>query len=285
MEEDTMHYPWAVSTLPDYTLEELAQINLRIHLAARTLTPPARTLALFSSPAVNEIFDTACSLINVADRCAAKRQTPSSRSHHGYRGATAHGCVSDTDPMTTRSSPLASTVWSAIDTALDSSALLMFHASYQAVLGVFEELSASLLCCLAQPQQRTPPQTPPGAPFSPPCSTHVAAMPNVMNQLLSELERAISSLSWNTDSSQRREHKAMLIMPDGFCQGLPSGSPTGEVKGYYESLYMQGGGHRTGRDDVLGSLFSEMGHRQARVRDQVKAVERLLRQPSVLWPV
>ena len=65
-------YSWCFPT-PGFYLEELAQINLRIHLAGRALLLPARTLALWSSPAVNDVLDAASSLINLVDSFASRR--------------------------------------------------------------------------------------------------------------------------------------------------------------------------------------------------------------------
>jgi len=125
-------YSWALPLLFDYSLEEVAQINLRIHLAGRTLPLLPRTLASLSSPTVNDIFDAACALVKAVERFASRKPTPV-----GNRGQTANF-----ESSTPALSPV-------IDTALDSSICLMLHACHQALLGVFEDLSVSLLLCFA----------------------------------------------------------------------------------------------------------------------------------------
>jgi hypothetical protein len=139
-------YSWAIPTLPDCSLdlEEVAQINLRIHLAGRSLPSLPRTLASLSSPAFGSIFDAACALINAVDRFTLRKQpTPVSGPLDGDKGQ-----PTNFGSPTHALSPL-------IDTALDSPICLMLHACHQALLGVFEDLSASLLVCLAEPQQPT----------------------------------------------------------------------------------------------------------------------------------
>ncbi|KAH6854721.1 hypothetical protein B0I37DRAFT_38369 [Chaetomium sp. MPI-CAGE-AT-0009] len=238
-------YSWCLPASSDYFLEELAQINVRIHLAARALPSPAGS-APWSWPATNNGFDAACSLIDAVDRFAARRQAvpyPEPSRAHSDRGA--------------------------IDSALDTSACLMVHACHQALLGVFEHLSASLLHYLAkqqqQHQQQTPPRTPPDASFLPPYNPQAVIMANLISHLLNQLDSAFLSLqaSFNPAHSQQpqqqqhQSHKAgVLRSMAGFDQGPPLG----------------GGG--SGPTDML---FNEMARRQSKVRGQVKAVERLLR--------
>ncbi|KAK3298747.1 uncharacterized protein B0H64DRAFT_386075 [Chaetomium fimeti] len=235
-------YSWCLPASSDYFLEELGQINVRIHLAGRALPSPVGAPAPWSWPATNNGFDAACSLIDAVDRFAARRQAaPFSEPPNAH-----------TDGRT-------------IDAALDSSACLMVHACHQALLGIFEHLSAALLLYLAeQQQQQTPPRTPPDATFLPPYQTQAVIMTNLISHLLNQLDRAFLSLSATSNHAhsqqhpqqQQQNHKAgVLRSMAGFDQGPPPGPSGG----------------------AADALFSEMAQRQSKVRGQVKAVERLLR--------
>lgn len=249
-------YPWAFTTLRDYFPEELAQINLRIHLAARALPARASTLALLSSPAVNDVLDAAYSLINLVDRRASSIPTPPTTTPHT---TTTNDTTTTTDPLPPTLPPQPS----AINPALDTSTSLIIHASHQAVLGIFDDISSSLLQYLSEPQQQhqqqhrpTPPATPPNAPYFPPCNTQAAVMANLMSHLLGELDRAVLSLVGGEAGAPVRY--------DGVLEGVN-----------------QGGGNGAWGEGVLGVLLREMEVRRVRVGGQVKAVERLLRQPGL----
>ncbi len=251
-------YSWGLPTLPDCSFEEVAQINLRIHLAGRAIPSLPRTLASFSSPAVNDIFDAACALINAVDRFTLRKPTPVSEPSDGDRGQTANF------GSPTRVLSLV------IDTALDSSICLMLHACHQALLGVFEDLSASLLLCLAEPQKLTPPRTSRDESFfSTPYNQQPAAMANLISCLVSELDRAFLPLAGHSKSRPFRVHKAIPAL-------------TEKVGGYYEPAGLCTRTHATWQKDANQALLSEMEQRQMRVRTQVKAVERLLGWPNVL---
>ncbi|KAK4034552.1 hypothetical protein C8A01DRAFT_18666 [Parachaetomium inaequale] len=233
------NYSWCFPT-SDYFLEELAQINLRIHLAGRALLLPARAPA--PSPAVNDVFDAASSLINLVDSFASRRSLPPTNLPDTDRGA--------------------------VNTALDSSTCLMIHACHQALLGAFEDLSSSLLH-LSKPQRHTPPQTP-DASFLPPCTTQAVAMTNLISHLLNQLDRAVLSLPGNFNLPPPRHHEHGTIPTSAAIFGHGQCEPP--------DLHP---GHDTWRGNAALSLFSEMEERQMRVRGQVKAVERLLRQAHV----
>lgn len=104
--------------LPDCSLEEVAQINLYIHLAGRTLPSLPRTLASLLLPAANDIFDAACALINAVDRFALRKPTLVSEPSDGNRGQTANF-----------SSPTR-VLLLVIDIALDSLICLILYASH-----------------------------------------------------------------------------------------------------------------------------------------------------------
>ncbi|KAK4148543.1 hypothetical protein C8A00DRAFT_19641 [Chaetomidium leptoderma] len=247
-------YPWVFPTLPDYSLEELAQINLRIHLAGHALSAPSRALAPLSSPAVNDILDAAYSLANAVDRYASRRRlTPLSEPPAG--------------------SPV-------IDGAFDSSIRLMIHACHQALLGTFEDLSSSLIIGLEEPQQARPLGTPPGPPFST-CSTQAAATTNLISHALNQLDRVISSLASDPGPPHPVGRK-IQVATGIFCQPSADWAGSEEFSGQYEPLNVHHRGHlKLQRGDETDALFNEMEQRQRRVRDQVKAVEGLVGGPGL----
>ncbi|KAK3898730.1 hypothetical protein C8A05DRAFT_18735 [Staphylotrichum tortipilum] len=272
--EDMMGgYPWAVPALPDYSLEELAHINLRIHMAGHALPSPFRTLASLS-PAIDDVFDAAYSLINVVDRYAARhaaaRRSPTPagpRSAGGYESP----------------SPQQQGLSTIIDTAFDSSICLMIHACHQALLGVFEELSASFLFYLTQPSSTptsTPPATPLSATFPAPTQTTAAnngnnqaiVMANLMSQILSQLDRAIASLL-----------RGGSVPPSPQLGGRKDGAAAAVARFCAPSSAGSGVWHGNGGAGTTGALLEEMEQRQRRVRGQVKPVERMLgRQAGVV---
>ena len=250
-------YSWCFPASSDYFLEELAQINLRIHLAGRALPSPAGSPPPWSWPAANNGFDAACSLIDAVDRFATRRQV-----------------APYSEPSNTQINK------GTVDAALDSSACLMVHACHQALLGVFEHLSTALLLYLAEQQQQTPPRTPPDAAFLPPCNTQAVIMTNLISHLLNQLDRAFLSLSSSSpphchshshphpqQQHQHQNHKPGILRSMATPAGLP---PTPET------TWQAGRGGLDGNAPA-DILFNEMSQRQRKVRGQVKAVERLLR--------
>jgi hypothetical protein len=144
----------------------------------------------------------------------------------------------------------------------------MIHSCHQALLGVFDDLSSSLLH-LSKQRRHTPPETPPNAAFLPPYNTQAAVMTNLMSHLLNQLDRAVLSLPGNFNPPLgHHEHGSMPATAGIFGHG--QGEPP--------DLHP---GHDTWRGDAAFSLFSGMEQRQMRVRAQVKAVERLLREGHV----
>ncbi|KAK4135795.1 hypothetical protein BT67DRAFT_376242, partial [Trichocladium antarcticum] len=238
-------YAWAHPGVPDYSLEELAQINLRIHLAGRALATPARALVSMSSPAVDDIFGAACSLVNIVDRYAAKGAVPPPRLTDDEGGVLAQSSL-------------------VIDSALGASIHLMIHACHQALLGVFEDLSTSFLVQLTALQQPTPPGTPPGPAVFPPCSAQVGVMTNLMNHLAEQLDRAIGSLH-----SVRTPPQPVRFSPR---HGSPECGLSEPFAGHYVLPHTH-----FDREKIQSRLFYEMEHRQLRVRDRMKSVGRLLR--------
>lgn len=278
---ENVDYPWDCPNAPDYSLEELAQINLRIHLAGRALATPARALVSVSSPAIDDIFGAACSLINLVDRYTSKRMTPlAKRPDDAGKGQTQGNTKRDTtaifEPLSLPSSPV-------IDSALDSSICLMIHACHQALLGVFEDLSTSFLVQLPELQQPTPPGSPSGSSVFSSGADQVGVITNLMSHLLSQLDRTIGSLSSNSNSLQVLGHKGSQFSTATMRQTSPDGNMSGPYTGYYEPAHPHFGGHQSrGQEKVSAFLFHEMEQRQLRVRDRVKSVEGLLRQPNVL---
>lgn len=284
-------YPWAFTTLPDCSLEEVAQINLRIHLAGRALlSSPSRALACLTSPAVNDIFDAACSLINVVDRFVlSRRPTPAPEPHGADKGQAApRYCTEDLFGSPTL--PLSP----AIDTALDSSICLMLHSCHQAVLGIFEDLSASILVDLAESPIPTPPRTPTDPSFFPPpqYGHQPTALANLISHILGQLERAFLPLASESKPRPVREQRSMSTPVVTFRQDSPvcgaAATQGAKVGGFYEQQHQQQHpgsaawqkGGSSPSPSSSHSLWSEMEQRQMRVGSQVKAVEGLLRQPA-----
>ena len=248
-------YSWALPALPDYSLEEVAHINLRIHLAGRALPSLPRTLASLSSPAIHDFFDAAYALVNAADRFASRKPTPVPESPAGGRGQTANfGSPALLSPV--------------IDTALDFSICLMLHAGHQALLAIFEDLSASLLYLgESQHQQLTPPRTPRDGSFFPPSynQQQPGDMVNLIGNLVAELDRAFLPLASHTKSRPPfRSHKSMPAL-------------TGKAGGYYGSAGLHPSKtHATWQKGANHALVNEMEQRRMRVRGQFKSAERLV---------
>ncbi|KAK3311072.1 uncharacterized protein B0T15DRAFT_60584 [Chaetomium strumarium] len=277
------NHPWVCPSPPsppDYSLGELAQISLRVHLASRVLASSARTLATLSSPAVNDVVEAACSLVNFVDRYAQKRPAPLSPPPV-EGGMPVHGSI-ERPAMTGFDSPYPG-VCSVTDQALDSSIRLMIHSCHQAILGVFEEMTVSSLLLLAEPQQPTPPRTPPHAGAFQPYNTQIMVMMNQISNLLSQLDRAILSLSGTPNAHQSQRHNSVPLTTAMFRQSTPTeyGLPR-DIDGHFEPPpdALRQREHGAWRQTATGSLFTEMEQRQLRVRSQVKAVESLLMRQS-----
>jgi hypothetical protein len=165
----------------------------------------------------------------------------------------------------------------------------MIHSCHQAILGVFEELAVSSLLLLAEPQQPTPPRTPPHAGAFHPYNAQIMVLMNQINSLLSQLDRAILSLSGTPTAHQPQRHNSVPLTTAMLRQSTPTeyGMPR-DVGGHFDpppDLSSRQGEHGTWRQTAAGSLFTEMEQRQLRVRSQVKAVENLLiRQSHVIYP-
>ncbi|KAL2136490.1 hypothetical protein VTI74DRAFT_3509 [Chaetomium olivicolor] len=258
-------FPWSYPNPPDYSLEELSQISLRIHLAGRALETLSRTPVSAPSPVTNDVFDVACSLVNFVERYASQRPLPVSKPPDHPKCTPVPGCLENYSAGSFGAScPGASPV---IDTALDSSINLMIHACHQALLGIFEDLTASSFFQLVETQQPTPPGTPPAASFH--SQEHPAlVMANLISHHLDELDRAVSKLSKNPVAVYRQD------WPDRRGQG--------EFSEAYEPPDLHFGGHTTWQGCLSLPLFKDMEQRWLRVRHQVRAAERLFGQPNVM---
>ncbi|AEO65535.1 uncharacterized protein THITE_2030560, partial [Thermothielavioides terrestris NRRL 8126] len=209
-------YSWLYSNPVDYTFQEIAQITQRIHAAALRITSPATTSVPLSSPAVSDILDAANTLVYLVHAYASKQptlpsQAPLDSSRTIPRPEPAEG--PPVSPPTHNTNPpdhcisscVPSSPATAIDDALDASIRLTIHAAHQALLGVFDALSASCLLYLtAGPQQQqqhqhqqtnphaAPPQT--GCPSVPPSLSQIAATTNLLRSLLDQLDRVVLAL-------------------------------------------------------------------------------------------
>ncbi|AEO54515.1 hypothetical protein MYCTH_64004 [Thermothelomyces thermophilus ATCC 42464] len=113
-------YSWSLPSSSESLLEQLSQINLRIHLGGRSLPEPSTTMAPWSLAAVNDVLDAACSLTDAVDRFTAGKAMSSLE-----------------EPQESGSRRR-----STLDAAFDSSTRLTLHACHQALLGVFDHISA-----------------------------------------------------------------------------------------------------------------------------------------------
>ncbi|KAL2170661.1 hypothetical protein VTG60DRAFT_4586 [Thermothelomyces hinnuleus] len=251
-------YSWSLASSPESFLEQLSQINLRIHLGGRSLPEPSTTMAPWSLAAVNDVLDAACSLTDAVDRFTARNAMSSQEPQEcGRRRST-------------------------LDAALDSSTCLTLHACHQALLGVFDHISAWLLLYLAQsPQQQTPPATPPHPAYLATCNPQAAVMTNLMAHLLNELDRTfLASSIMSTHSLQHhRHHKATPGPPVALGQGMSNPGVAGNPSRHWEPPDLHSG-HAAwlGGNTAVFALFHDVEHRHARVRERLRAVEGLLRQ-------
>ncbi|KAK4244265.1 hypothetical protein C7999DRAFT_17452 [Corynascus novoguineensis] len=247
-------YSWGFPSSPEGLLEELLQINLRVHLGGRALPEPSITLAPWSFPPVNDVLDAACSLIDVVDRFAAARPMASLRPVELGPGST-------------------------IDTAFDASTCLMVQACQQSVLGVLEHISAWLLLYMTKSSQhQTPPKTPPPPTVLSNCHPQAAAMTNLIIHILTELDRAFMILSRNAHALR---HQGDIVTP-GPMTALGHGLPNSRIArattigGHWEPPDLQPGHNAWQGNTAALSLFSDVKERRARVREQMKAVQGLL---------
>lgn len=248
-------YSWGFPSSSEGLLEELLQINLRVHLGGRALPEPSITLAPWSFPPVNDVLDASCSLIDVVDRFAAARPMASLRPVEPGPGST-------------------------IDTAFDASTCLMVQACQQSVLGVLEHISAWLLLYMAKSSRhQTPPGTPPPPTDLPNCHPEAAVMTNLIIHILTELDRAFMTLSRKAHALR---HQADMVTPEPMAalgHGLSNSRIARDTMGgHWEPPDLQPR-HDTWQGDTAAlSLFGDVKERRARVREQMKAVQGLLSQ-------
>ncbi|KAL2182950.1 hypothetical protein L209DRAFT_774652 [Thermothelomyces heterothallicus CBS 203.75] len=241
-------YSWSLPSSSESLLEELSQINLRIHLGGRSLPEPSTTTAPWSLAAVNDVLDAACSLTDAVDRFTAGRAMSSREPQESGRRRS-----------------------SALDAAFDSSTRLTLHACHQALLGVFDHISAWLLLYLAQsPQQRTPPATPPHLPayYLATCNQQAAVMANLMGHLLNELDRTFLA------SSMLMSTKATPGPPVALGRGMSNPGGPWEPP----DLHSGHAAWRGGNTAVFFALSHDVEHRErhARVRERLGQAEELL---------
>lgn len=265
-------------SLLDHCLEATTQVNLRIHHAARSL--PSPTHIALSSPALHSIFDAACTLVNLVDSYASGQFSPHQQTQRDYQGILAQEHISS--PLAPSHNPTDSDVPPAIRDALDSSIRLTVHASHQALMGVFDELSRSFLLHLAgQPHQHSPSPFPPTAASLQPSIPQMAATTTLMSHLFQQLDRGIRSISQTQRSPQSQGHG---VLSPSYPQVMTP-NDTGESQGGFTSLDQQfgeqAGQQHSWQENGAWTLLHEMGQTQRRVGDQIKAVERLLEQANV----
>ncbi|SPQ19213.1 b33048fe-c91d-4b05-b913-1883e5fd39fc [Thermothielavioides terrestris] len=217
-------YSWLYSNPVDYTFQEIAQITQRIHAAALRITSPATTSVPLSSPAVSDILDAANTLVYL--------QQDNSQTRTGRRPPVSPPTHNTNPPDHCISSCVPSSPATAIDDALDASIRLTIHAAHQALLGVFDALSASCLLYLtAGPQQQqqhqhqqtnphaAPPQT--GCPSVPPSLSQIAATTNLLRSLLDQLDRVVLALG-NAGPAQAQQQQQQQQQEDTSCgESLP----------------------------------------------------------------
>ncbi|KAL2255923.1 hypothetical protein VTK26DRAFT_2477 [Humicola hyalothermophila] len=255
--EVPVQYPWAHSGSPaNSDLEQLARINLQVHLAGRALPARDNALGLMASPAVDDICSAACSLISLVDRYAAQKAAAFQKPKKRGLGAQPQSSTPPPPTLTNfNGSPMATSP--AIDNALDSSTCLMIHSCHQALLGVFEDLSTSFLAHLAQVEKATPPGTPPGPSYFPSCREQLEVVINLFSHLLAQLDRAMGLLSTHDVPLQPLTQGASESKP-------PETHPTREGK-------------------ASSRLFMEIDQRQRRVQDLFRMLEQLSTKPDVQY--
>ncbi|KAK0671474.1 hypothetical protein QBC41DRAFT_354275 [Cercophora samala] len=278
----TTDHAWVYSGSSDTFLEEVTQINLRIHRAGRMLSTITRALLTIASPAINEIFDVGCSLISFLDRYAARQmtspQTPLENRRSGSDGyRISHGSTSTSAPMS-----------SAIETATSLTAL----SSHQLLLGMFEDISTSFLAQINSGQAATPPSTPSRGAFFGPSHGQMLAIVNLISHLMEQLDRAFQSLGVRQqDTSEGSEvltaaassvavastHDSEFDHALGFGRHPPlqAGQPSqGPVA--FEGQKEEKRTARSLQEGVVSVIFSQVEQRQMWTREQVTMLRRLL---------
>ncbi|KAK3393958.1 hypothetical protein B0H63DRAFT_31300 [Podospora didyma] len=282
---------WMYSDPVESYPEELSEINLRIHRAARALPPLANSLPSLSSPSINEVFDSACSLITLVGRYASTRSSPIQKPAEGPpTGIHPHSATERSISGNFGQTPKA--LSPAVHSAMDTSICLVAFACYQGLLGVFEDICASFLHYSEELQHPPSPRTPSAATFASSSTTQVVVMVNLISHLLNQLDRAINSLAGSSAPPQpMRVDQAGLPMTALSPTSSWSGkSETGEDApnahfGDYElsnSHFNQHGGRPEHRQKATATIFDQMEQRQHTVRTQIKTIKRMIRQSNVI---
>ncbi|KAK0716881.1 hypothetical protein B0T26DRAFT_751026 [Lasiosphaeria miniovina] len=279
-------YSWMYSDPSDTYPEELAEINLRIHRAARTLPPMNRSLPSLSSPSVNEIFDAACSLINVVGRYTTTRSMSLQKRPENALGIHVHP---NQEGANFEQPPMAMSI--AVHSAMDTSVCLVVLACYQGLLGVFEEICTSFLHYTEDSHNPTSPRTASASTFASSSTTQVVVMVNLISHLLNQLHRAVGSLAGSLAlPTARRLEQAAMSMPalsptSSWSDHSEIGDDVLNLPGEYEAPSFHFNGHdrqSDKRQKTTAILFDQMEQRQLTVRAQVKLIKRLIRQSNVL---
>ncbi|KAK4197151.1 hypothetical protein QBC40DRAFT_286078 [Triangularia verruculosa] len=264
----TSNVVWMYSDSSEEHLEEVTQINLRIHRAGRILCSLTRTLLATSSPAINEIFDAACSLIGFMDRYATQQM------------------ISPSTPDGYQISPGVTGGSAPIKSATETSICLTALASHQLLLGVLEDLCTSFLSVIDRGRSARSPNTPSTSSHS-----QMLAMANLISHLLEQLDRALRSLTIQHATPESSEgltvaaaavastHDSEFDHALGFGHP-PEASLPCRTSGYVGQDHEKRAPplHQSG---VLSMILAQVEQRQVRTRKQLVMLKGLLGQDGV----
>ncbi|KAK4174910.1 hypothetical protein QBC36DRAFT_242327 [Triangularia setosa] len=286
---------WMYPSLTEGYLEEATHINLRIHRAGRMLWPLTRTLLTISSPAINEIFDTACSLINFVNRYATRHMiSPHTPQDKRSTGSEAYQTANS---MMRSSAGQSSSGFSSepIKSATETSISLTVLASHQLLLGIFEDLCTSFLSQINRGRPNTPPNTPSTGAFFASSHSQMLVMVNLISHLVEQLECVVQTLTSQQGFSEGSDEAGLTVAAAAaaaasthdseFDHVLAFGNPPpNSQKSQDLGFKRQGGERRTPQSQqggIVSIIFSQVEQRQIRTREQVMTLKKLLEQDGV----
>ncbi|KAK0737343.1 hypothetical protein B0T21DRAFT_287364 [Apiosordaria backusii] len=296
----TSDNPWMYPSSSEGYLQEATQINLRIHRAGRMLLPLTRTLLTISSPAINEVFDAACSLISFVDRYVTRQMISPEASllDKTRTGSDAY----QIGPATIRSSVPGHSLHgfsssSPINSAAETSISLVVLASHQLLLGIFEDLCTSFLFRINRGRPTTPPNTPStGGVFFGSSHSQMPAMANLISHLMEQLDRVLQSLAAQQDTAESSggltvaaaaaaAAAAASTHDGGFDHELACGHPP-EASQISQNPSFEGQKNtrltpQPKDGGVVSMILIQVEQRQVRAREQMMTLKRLLGQDGV----
>ena len=244
----TPSFPWEHHNQFEAYFAELGEIHKRVYSTALTVRPVAAHLP---PPSINEIFDAACSLVNLMERYAASRHPMSRAQTTEDSAALARPYCASADFDLHHSFEAVS----AVSETMEASFCFMALACQQIILGVFQEVLTSFVECL---------QTLPTAP------AHVASsVPQIMitanlsNHLLGQLDQAV----WTVISPRVLGRTSASPISPAFSDSSEEFDP---------AMDMYGGQ----KQDATASVLRDVEGRRARVQTLVSTVRHLVEHMS-----